>query len=221
MNAPLSSDTIGFRLALKEKVCSRTDFPNNRQNVHTPWELAQEMLEQLEKATPFQDRTFLVLNLEFVEVLCYSFGVAREKVWFVTDCQQKANVLKHERYVGVNVVVTNYLSWKPNMKFDVIVGNPPYQELNENGKNWGGGKKLWEEFVFKSCELIQESGYLCLIHPTTWRAFSDKAILKHVDHKYNPIYINLETAKKYFSGVGSRFDWYVLQKSKYGGITSI
>jgi hypothetical protein len=107
------------------------------------------------------------------------------------------------------------------MKFDVIVGNPPYQVLNEDGKNWGGGRKLWEEFVFRSTENLNDGGYLCYVHPVTWRAYSDKAILKHVHQKFNPIYINLETAKKYFVGVGSRFDWYVLQKSKYSGTTTV
>ena len=107
------------------------------------------------------------------------------------------------------------------MKFDVIAGNPPYQELNENGKNWGGGRKLWEEFVLKSMELLNDGGYLCLVHPSTWRAYSDKALLRHVHQKNNPLYINLETAKQYFGGVGSRFDWYVLQKSKYNGKTQV
>jgi len=107
-----------------------------------------------------------------------------------------------------------------NMNFDYIIGNPPYQELNERGKNWGGGRKLWEEFVYKSVKVLNKNGYLCFIHPTTWRAYSDKAILKTIHQKYNSIYINLETAKKYFT-VGSRFDWYILQKSKYNGNTEI
>ena len=103
-------------------------------------------------------------------------------------------------------IVQNWMEWKPNMKFDVIVGNPPYQELNENGKNWGGGRKLWEMFVLKSVELLGEDGYLCLIHPITWRAYSDKALLYQVHHEYNPLYVNLETAKKHFPDVGSHFD---------------
>jgi type I restriction-modification system DNA methylase subunit len=46
-----------------------------------------------------------------------------------------------------NYTVTNFLEQDFNMKFDVIVGNPPYQ--SGNGES-GGKHSLWRKFVKKS-----------------------------------------------------------------------
>jgi len=212
MSKTQEANTKGFRLALKQ-VCSRTDFAKNGQYVHTPFDLCHEMVDKLERNTGLFDKTFLTINLEFVEVLCYDFGIAKEKIWFVTDCQQKANIIKHERYKGVNVILTDsYLTWEPNMKFDVIVGNPPYQDTDENGNSLaGGGIKLWERFLRHSIELLKNDGYLCYLHPSGWRNYGSK-VFSEIFQAYAVKYVNILTAEKHFD-VGSKFDWYVLQKS--------
>src|ERR1039458_7571839 len=119
-----NSDTLGFRKFL-EDLFSNNDFKNNQQYVHTPFALCHEMVGKLAEATTLTGKYICSLNIEFVEVLCYDYGVAKENIWFITDCQEKANVLKHDRYKGVNVVVGDYLLvvMKGNMKFDVNVGN--------------------------------------------------------------------------------------------------
>lgn len=195
------------------------------QKVHTPFPLCREMVNKLYEfiGTSPKGLKILVYNAEFLDILYQSGVLLDNEVWFVNENPLKVQWAK-DIYQGDEndkFIVQNWLNWKTDMKFDVIVGNPPYQELNEEGKNWGGGRKLWEMFVLKSTELLKTGGYMCLIHPTTWRAFSDKALLRHVFHKNNPVHINLETAKKHFQGVGSRFDWYVLQKGKYTGNTTV
>jgi hypothetical protein len=49
-----------------------------------------------------------------------------------------------------------------DMKFDVVVGNPPYQS------NESSGKKLWPLFIEKSFELLNPNGYLAMVTPATW-----------------------------------------------------
>lgn len=204
-----SPKTIGFRLALKDKVCSRTDFPNNRQNVHTPWELAREMVERLGKTTKLQDKKILVLNLEFAEVLCYDFGVEQKNIWFITDCQQKAAVIKHERYAGINVMVSDYLSWEPNMKFDVIVGNPPYQTKSDDSDT--KTQPIWDKFVAKAFSLLVDNGYLCFVHPSGWRSngniYAEAKVLKTKQIEYLEIHNELDGARTF--GANTRYDWYV------------
>lgn len=58
-----------------------------------------------------------------------------------------------------------------DMKFDVIVGNPPYQLTNS--------KKIWPDFVNLSLDLVRENGYVGLVIPSTWLT-SDGAAYKKV-----------------------------------------
>lgn len=53
-----------------------------------------------------------------------------------------------------------------NMKFDVIVGNPPYQ-INDKNSN-KKAEKLWTKFIKKSYDLVNDGGYVSLVTPTSW-----------------------------------------------------
>ena len=39
------------------------------------------------------------------------------------------------------------------MKFDVVIGNPPYQETNGGGGNSDGGKAIYQHFVNRAIEI--------------------------------------------------------------------
>jgi hypothetical protein len=100
--------------------------------------------------------------------------------------------------------------YNPNFGFDVIMGNPPY---NQGGVGKGGGV-FWKKFVDKSVDILNENGYLTMIHPTGWRKpagerASGGDIWKEF-RKYNLIYVNISDIKiKHFPKV----DYYVLNKS--------
>jgi len=51
-------------------------------------------------------------------------------------------------------------------KFDVVVMNPPYQELKEGNKK---SQALWDKFVVKTVDQLVEGGYLVAVHPAGWR----------------------------------------------------
>ena len=202
----------GWRLFLKE-FCSRTDFERNPQYVHTPIpSLSLGMVERLDQYASLPTAgSILTLNLEFVEVLCYDMGIEKSKIWFVTECLEKAAVaLRHPRYKGINVVIDNYLSWRPNMKFNVIAGNPPYQA--SSGK--GGAHTLWDKFVTKSLELLKADGHLCYVHPSGWRnvegTFKDIQLLfRSLQVQYLELH-DTKDGQKIF-GVTTPYDWYVIK----------
>jgi hypothetical protein len=102
------------------------------------------------------------------------------------------------------------------MKFNVIVGNPPYQvPADKKGKTGNGGAILWPKFVYKAFnEIVKDNGYISLIHPPIWRKPEHKILLFLKD--YNGIVLkihNLKDGQKLFN-VSTAFDWYVFQKRK-------
>ena len=103
-------------------------------------------------------------------------------------------------------------------KFDVIVGNPPYQGKKIGG-GVGSGNAIWQKFVELSFEILKEDGYLCFIHPVAWRYFSEigKGKYKNVlDLLYSKQILYLKVFQTPFPGIGTVVDWYVAQnKEKY------
>lgn len=95
-------------------------------------------------------------------------------------------------------------------KFDVIIGNPPF---NEGGVGKGGGV-LWKEFVFKSFKLLNDKGFLVFVHPTGWRKPpGERASAGDVwveFKKHNLIFLKISDKKiTNFPSV----DYYVIQKN--------
>lgn len=97
------------------------------------------------------------------------------------------------------------------MKFDYVVGNPPYQE------GTGNNQTLWDKFVIKSISLLTDSGYLGMIHPAGWRNLSGnfdhvKKALNNLSITYLSIY-NIKHGLDIFKAA-TRFDMYVAKKTK-------
>jgi site-specific DNA-methyltransferase (adenine-specific) len=159
-------------------------FKNWSQNsgkgeVFTPSYLVNEMLDEIPEViwknptSKFCDLsmgkgTFL---LEIVNRLVYIYGYseddAKSRVFGYEIRLKYVNYLKRRGFV--NVSHKDSLEEKFNMKFDAVVGNPPYQELDDNGKPKGGGKgggnNLWSKFFIKAKEI---SDNVFFIHPPSF-----------------------------------------------------
>lgn len=61
-----------------------------------------------------------------------------------------------------NVITADFLDWKPKMKFDVVIGNPPYQDPNNDKR------MLWNQIIDKAVEVTADDGYIAMVNPTTW-----------------------------------------------------
>jgi len=115
-------------------------------------------------------------------------------------------------YKGDNIVTQSFLDDKTfkDIKFDVIVGNPPYQSTNANGKSIHGRENLYTKFIRIGLSKLYENGYMLYITPTSWMGPTE--ILKEM-LKCNIIYLNINECKKNFNSIGSTFSYYLINNS--------
>jgi len=188
--------------------------------VFTPSELVREMLDKIPTSvwenpnSMFLDPcmgkgTFLIeIVTRLINIYGYSKEDAISRVYGYDTCVKYVNHLK--RGGLVNVFHKDFLSEELNMKFDVVVGNPPYQNSKESGS-----ESLWIKFVKKAYEL---SDVVCLVTPKTWCNLTKDSYDKQLFNifKNHLEYVNLSNNlnKKYFQGVASTFSYYVINKNK-------
>lgn len=111
--------------------------------------------------------------------------------------------------------------------FDVVIGNPPYNDIPKSDIKRTSGAVIWDKFVKKSVELINEEGFLVFVHPAIWRKPIDNRSkifnILEIFKKYNLMSLeihNVSDGKKTF-GAGTRYDFYCLNKSNIYNSTKI
>ena len=120
------------------------------------------------------------------------------------------------------------LEWKTNIRFDVIIGNPPFQAPQKAEGKRGGGDSLWNHFVISSINWLADKGWLVFVHPSGWRkpetASSKFAGLFRLMTKTNCMkYLEIHGSKdgQAVFQSGTRYDWYVIHKTKCNSKTVI
>lgn len=105
-------------------------------------------------------------------------------------------------------------------KFDVIVGNPPWNDEKQDIQKGSRAKNsLWDIFVKESLKILNVNGYLGFINPSHWRGLGKEYhkiwnILTEKQLLYLHIYSKTDS-KKYFNLIeGNRFDLYVLKNNE-------
>lgn len=114
-----------------------------------------------------------------------------------------------------------------DMKFDIIVGNPPYQSTDTNGDRKSKSTNLWSRFTHMSFDLVEDNGIIALVTPSSWASSTVDInqgkikLFKDVFVKNNPISINTQNVASHFPGVGSTFSYFVIQKGDNKGSTKL
>jgi hypothetical protein len=115
-----------------------------------------------------------------------------------------------EKY-SLNITNNNFLETVDEKRYDLIVANPPYAKLLENGKRASKNHNLIKDFIDASVKLLKPNGYILFITPDNWMSYADRNLLIKVITKLQIIHLDIHTAKKYFKKIGSSFTWYVIQ----------
>ena len=95
-------------------------------------------------------------------------------------------------------------------KFDAVIGNPPYQNTDENGRK-ALNHNLWSSFITYLFKVINDDGYLLFITPCGWMSPTSKT--KEVFYDNYIVYLNINECEKHFN-VGSKFSYYLIQKTQ-------
>jgi adenine-specific DNA-methyltransferase len=118
-------------------------------------------------------------------------------------------------YYNLQITNNNYITTQDSKKYDLIVANPPYAKILENGKRASKNHNLIKEFIEKSLSQLKPNGYLLFITPDNWMSYADRNQLIKIITSLQIIHLDIHSAKKYFKKVGSSFTWYIIQNCKY------
>jgi len=109
-------------------------------------------------------------------------------------------------------------------RFEVVMGNPPFQALQEAEGKRGGGDELYMKFVKKVIELLKPDCYLSFVHPPSWRKpeynegkkkSKNAGMFDLMAHQNQLIYLEIHDSKdgmRVFKA-GTRYDFYLLKKT--------
>jgi len=131
-------------------------------------------------------------------------------------CEKIFNMI--DPHATPNIITKSFLDFSPSDfrdkgidKFDVVIGNPPFQK-SQIGVRKGKGQNIWDKFVIKSFEIMKENSIFAFIHPPNWRGPDHKLwnIMKLKQILYIHIF-NKKSTIKIFNGAVTRTDIYVLE----------
>lgn len=112
-----------------------------------------------------------------------------------------------------------------DMKFDLNILNPPFQEpLKKEAKGGSRGKDLWDKFAKDAITATKDGGHVAIILPCMWR--KPDAEMYPIISQYQVEYIEMHAAKKHggtdyrevginIFGVWTAFDCIILHKVPY------
>lgn len=129
------------------------------------------------------------LDIPFFDAILRVYGVD-------TDL---ALVKKARRLGFINTVHADFITWQPHMQFDVIIGNPPFQN--------GGNSAFYTKFFAKIETLLAQGGYFSLISPSKAAAKFSKGYKElakvgwnSVEYGVDSLFPNIEQPMAIYSG---------------------
>jgi hypothetical protein len=117
-----------------------------------------------------------------IDVLVELYGIdILDKIVYNEKYTTFCNRIKR-KYPQLTLMQGNFLELEFNMKFDVIVGNPPYE----------GKKQTHQKFFNKAYELLEEHGTMAFIQPAT--PYMNKKDPRSHENKMREIIMNNEVS---------------------------
>ena len=226
MNIEEINDFIHYHLPIK-KVEKDTYG-----EVFTPSELINKMLDGLPK------KVWTTPSLKWLEpnngignfmMIVYVRLMEGLEHWETNKQKRSNHIIQHMLYMveineanckiakqlfgpKANLFCEDFLSWKPSILFDCIVGNPPFQDPVTNKHKTGSKSKLYERILLKSIECLRPGGFLAFITPDN--LFSGKGVIGYrALLKEHVSFVSLnEKNKQYFPNIQQYICYFVMEK---------
>ncbi|MEY4127469.1 MAG: hypothetical protein RL737_1658, partial [Bacteroidota bacterium] len=127
------------------------------------------------------------------------------------------DLIKENKLIEKDTIIIN----NKKMKFNVIVGNPPYQ-INSSISN-KRAEKHWPHFINLSINILKDDGYLSLVTPTSWLSGSKNIVKGSKGVMDLFLENNLQTITKgtEFPGVGIATHFWLLEKNNNYQLTKV
>ena len=133
------------------------------------------------------------------------YDTINNSIWLLDKYHAFSNRAKRKGYK--NVITADFLDYKFKGKFDIVIGNPPYQIKNQS---------FWQVFTKKAISLTKNKGYVAFITPSSWSNGSHlntpRNIFNTVFQSNKVLAINTDI-NDYFYKIGKNISYWVLQKT--------
>jgi len=232
---------------IEQFLCVREEEKNKYGEVFTPIELIEEMFDKLPSniwSNPDLKWLDPANGIGNFPMIAYKKLMDGLKTWEPSETKRSKHIIQNMLYMveinpknvkiskkifgsNANICCANFLTDASDKcfkqfgidKFDIIMGNPPFQD-DKSGETAQGGHDIYPNFFIKSFELLNDDGLLTFINPAKWRAPNKKGDLKNMWDIFvnnNPIFLKIygfdETKKIFRGGAVTRIDYYVLNKN--------
>ena len=193
----------------KTKIDFRTRFKEGLQpldtghNIHTPFSLCDNILKNIK---PNSNQKFGILyTLGFAITLIEDFGIDPKNIWLFGDSPEKKKIANH---LGINYNSINVLQ-EINMKFDIVLTNPPYQDENK--------KSIVMFHIKNALDKVKPGGYLGVVSSRGWvngeatqKGFSSTSDFCKLRNWQIEV-IDPDT-NKHFNDIGKSTNYFILHK---------
>jgi len=236
----LIDDPAAMLLFLSAHLKPREAEKKQMGEVFTPPSLINDMLNKLETVVPdiwsngrrrFLDPATGIGNFPALIYARLMVGLADE---FVDAVARKKHILANMLFMceinPENVQICtrlfsecphihcgDFLTFDPNAtwsvaQFDVIIGNPPYNAPNINGR--ANGSTLYPRFIERCAPLLVAGGYQVFVHPGMWRKPGNRLHDLMFGRRIHYLEIHTNIEGRLLFGASTRYEWYILQNNE-------
>lgn len=145
--------------------------------------------------------------------------ILEEMIYMVELDESNVFMMKKIFKYKLNIFRGSFLDYKTDLRFNIIIGNPPFQSTDINGNRKALLNNLWSIFINLSFNIfLKKDGYLLFITPCSWMTPSFK--YKEIFYSNYIIYLNINECNKWFD-VGSTFSYYLIKKTNIKKKTNV
>jgi hypothetical protein len=141
-----------------------------------PEELAQELVQELINLNVPKDAligvvdTFLTFSLTLLEHGFTNLVLLENSHKNLTASKERYynNIKGICEKIGIKYYIPPMNNYgRCNMRFDVVIGNPPYSDEKEGSRSGSSSEPLWWQITKISFNLLKDDGILSFVTPTT------------------------------------------------------